>query len=218
LRAGGVGFGGQVLKNFTSLMLFWVHNLNNQIQAMWDIGAAASGREEPGARWFWHDKTDQEYYHGVNIPPIVMRLIVVGLLVPTMTEVAMRMWNTEDKHGFWYHVAMALPNTVMSGYAGVRDVGQFLFEGKEPSFGIMGSLYHYMKMASVAAHQTRPSPRLVEYLITLMGMITGAGSLQTGRTVGGAGAWMAGTEHPRDPIETLRLLTAGHARARKIKR
>ena len=221
LRAGGVGLGGQMIKNMTSLMLFWMHNLNNQMQAMWDIMASFAGREEPGARWFKRDKMDAEYWHGVSIPPLVLRLIVVGLLVPTLTDVAYRMWFSEDKHGFWWHMGHAMPQTVMSGYAYIKELGQFVTEGIEPTFGMIGTLFHYMKMAGIAASQIasgRPSPRALEYMIGLMGMISGAGSIQTGRTIGGLTNLVTGTEHPKDPIEALRLISAGHARRRKVKR
>ena len=99
-----------------------------------------------------------------------------------------------------------------------RDFTNAAAGGYEPSVGLLGTVYR--NMASFAKDVRNKgmgktvSADWLTHLMTALGMATGIGGTQVGKTITGVSGAVTGRERPRDLTEYRQLLRTGHTRPR----
>lgn len=193
---------GEAMRWITPLYNFWNHMQNNYMQLAWDMAAYAKGRDEPNAniqslsnRMFW--------------------LVVLPIAIEEMASPAL----DENHESLGKRAFLATLRHFGAGYIGMRDVTNAVANGYEPSVGLIGTV---MKSATNAARDIKNaaatgktiSKDWMTHAATALGMATGIGGTQYGKTGSFMKDLATGTEKPKGFNEYRQGFRTGHSKAR----
>jgi hypothetical protein len=224
---------GEITRWFTSLYNFWNHQVNNQFQLTWDVAAALRGPPNGPP----------------NLPPSVARIAGpsgggggipnepganaasiarrVGLIMAIiLIEEQATAAKDETNHGFLTGIGLAGLRYFGAGFVGLREFTNGFAGGYEPSTGMIGvaskavykSVEDLKKSTGVKAGAAK---HWIINTATLLGIMTGAGGSQVGRTLEGNVRLAQGRvrfrPYKQDPtLKDLRQLQrTGDTKARK---
>lgn len=192
---------GEAMRWVTPLYNFWNHMANNMFQYAWDISATVKGREEPGA----------------HIQSLTNRLFLYAILPIVVEELASPALD-HDGRSLGSRALSATVRYFGSFLVGVRDITNAAFYGYEPSVGLVGtvgkSLTDIARDAKAAGFQKTVSKDWLTHMATALGMATGIGGTQVGKTATGVVGLETGRERPRSFNEYRQMLRTGHTKAR----
>jgi hypothetical protein len=191
---------GETARWFTPLYNFWNHMFNNWLQIAWDADAVVREREEPGG----------------NVQSIANRMFWLGVM-PIAVEAYMD--HTKQEGGPMKHLFTAAFRFFGGMFIGIREITNAISLGIEPSVGFIASAGHMLASLSKDIFQTgirkSISKDFMQHLFGTIGMATGFGGDQLGRTLGFGTGYVQGTEKPKDVFEFGHGVRYGHAKERK---
>lgn len=200
--------GGEILKTGISLYKFWNHMVNNEFQLAWDTAATVRG-PKPG----------EEQEPGANAASIAKRLaVMIGAII--IEEQATAPLD-EDKHGLLTRMVLASMRFFGGGLVGLREVTNAAANGYEPSVGMIGTIIKAgVATAKDIAASTSPKAAISkDWLIhtaTALGVLTGVGGTQVGKTGSFVKDLATGQERPQGFNAYRQGLRTGHSKARKF--
>lgn len=192
----------ETMRWVTPLYNFWNHMQNNYLQWMWDAGAWAKGREEPGA----------------NVASLSRRVFWLAIWSIAAEEIASPALD-EDRRSLGQKVFLATLRHFGAGFIGVRDITNAAAHGYEPSVGLLGTLGKEIagtgrEMARVGAGKELSKNWLI-HAFTALGFATGLGGAQLGKTSSYLKDRATGAERkPRSFSELRQGLRTGHSKPR----
>lgn len=199
---------GELGRWFTPLYKFWNHRFNSYVQLAWDAAATVRGPNgeappEPGA----------------NAASIAKR--IAGIMALIYIEENATAALDEDHHGLFTKVALATVRHFGGGIVGLRELTNGLAGGYEPSTGMLGVVTkETTKVAKDIARSTTPdaavSKNWLVHSATTIGILTGVGGSQPGKTVSFLKDLASEQERPRSFNEYRQGLRTGHSQARKF--
>lgn len=202
------GMAGEVMRWFVPLYRFWNHVVNSNLQLAWDVAATVRG-PKPG----------YEQEPGANAANISKKIAVILATIYIEEQASAAL--DEDKKGFLHAMAMSSLRYFGGGIVGLREATNALAGGYEPSVGLLGTV---MKSASQTAKDIYKSTSTgasvsKDWLIhtaTAIGMLTGIGGTQVGKTGSFIKDLAVSRERPRTFNEYRQGLRTGHSKARKF--
>lgn len=193
---------GEAMRWVTPLYNFWNHMNANMLQLKWDIGAKISGREEPGA----------------NAASIGGRLFAYTVIPILAEELATAPLDEDHKHGIGTKMALATIRYLGGQYIGIRDITNALAYGNEPSVGLLGTVSHAIwsagqDIARLGSGQV-VSKNWMIHAGTALGMATGMGGTQVGKTGSFVKDLLRGSEKNLSFDQLRQGLRTGHSKPR----
>lgn len=199
---------GELGRWFTPLYKFWNHRFNSYVQLAWDAAATARGPigeapPEPGA----------------NAASIAKRLAAIMALIYIEENATAAL--DEDKHGLMTKTILATVRHFGGGLVGLREVTNGLASGYEPSTGMLGVMVKAGTQTAkdINRSSTAGAALSKSWLIhsaTTVGVLTGVGGTQPGKTISFLKDLATGREQPRTFNEYRQGLRTGHSQARKF--
>jgi hypothetical protein len=192
---------GEMMRWVTPLYNFWNHMANNYFQAAWDIGGLARGREEPNA----------------NIRSLSNKLFWLVVIPIAIEEMA---GPARDEHGdsLGLQILKATARQFGASIIFMRDMTNAAFSGYEPSIGLLGTVMKSISDTAKDIHKSGTGQLSKDWMIhsfTALGMLTGVGGSQVGKTGSFVKDLATGRERPRTFNEYRQGLRTGHSKARK---
>lgn len=189
----------QLAKYFVSLFNFWNHMGNNLIQLAWDAEARArrGAGSEPGA----------------TLPFIMERVFLYGVLAIAVEELASPALS-DEKDSLGKRMLYATLRYFGSFIPGIRDVTNAVFNGYEPSVGLLGTA---MKTLWQTGQDIKKGSRSwITHTMSTLGIFgVPFASQQAGRTAQGVEKLATGQERPRNLEEYRALFRKGYIRPRR---
>ncbi|HEX4500587.1 MAG TPA: hypothetical protein VH187_05355 [Scandinavium sp.] len=184
---------------FTPFYNFWNHAANFQTQIGWDLAAYARGAEEPGA----------------NIPSLANKIFKTAMVPILVEEFANLSWS--DKHESWGSVLAKAVGRFFGGMIpGVREVSNWVLDGREPSVGMLTTAARTAQAARTDAQHLITGKKLSEnwatHFTAAIGGGLGIGGPQVGRTGTFTVDYLHGKNQPVTFDQWMRALFTGHAK------
>lgn len=198
---------GEAMRWVTPLYNFWNHMANNYFQMAWDMSAMQRGvkegyKPEPNA--------NIKSMSNKMFMLIVMPIIIEELAVPALDE---------HKGGIGKQAFLAVIKHFSSTIVGMRDVGNALVAGRDPSVGMIGTLINITASAAKDVNKLgvkgAAGKDWMPHLMTAFGAATGVGSQQIAKSASFVKDLYTGTEHPQTFNEYRQGFRTGHSKARK---
>ena len=200
------GMGGEVLRWFVPLYKFWNHVVNNNFQLTWDAAATIRG-PRPG----------EAPEPGANAASLAKKIavIIATIYIEEQSSAAL----DESKHGFLAQMALASLRYFGGGIIGLREITNSLAYGNEPSVGMLGTVMKAgaQTIRDIAKSTSSAGAVSKDWLIhtaTAIGMLTGVGGTQIGKTGSFAKDLASGKENPQNFNAFRQGLRTGHSKAR----
>jgi hypothetical protein len=193
---------GEAMRWVTPLYNFWGHMFNNQLQFLWDAGAVLKGRDEPRA----------------NVKSLASRFFYLAVLPIAIEEMASPVFD-KNHESLGERTLKATIRYLGAGIIGLRDLTNSIYSGYEPSVGLLGTAMKAVYNTAQDVYKTglrkNVSNNMITHSFTALGMATGLGGAQIGKTVQGLTHYEQGTERPRTFDEWRQMLRTGSAKEKK---
>lgn len=203
---------GETMRWVTPLYNFWNHMANNYFQGAWDVASMVRGGDkEPRA----------------NMQSLINRmfwLVIIPIAVEEMASPAL----DEHQESYGVKIAKAIVRHFGASFVGVRDLTNALASGYEPSVGLIGtvarSLTNQARDLRNAIMEKKVSKDWIIHTATALGMATGVGGSQIGKTGSFLRDVARGADVPRNILtetnwqdEWRQGLRTGHSKPRVFK-
>lgn len=197
---------GELARWFVPLYKFWNHTVNNNFQLAWDTAATVRG-EQPG----------QAPEPGANAASIARRvgLILATIFIEEQASAAL----DQDKKGFLHAMALSTLRYFGGGFVGARELTNGLASGYEPSTGMLGTLFKAgtetaKDIAKATSTGAQVSKNWIIHTANSIGMLTGIGGSQVGKTGSFLNDLRTGRENPQTFNQLRQGLRTGHSKPR----
>ena len=204
---------GELGRWFVPFYRFWNHMFNMELQFAWDTASIVRGPQQgPNGENFAQEP-------GANAKALSGKLAVFlgALFIEEQASAPL----DESKHGFLTRLSLAGIRFLGGGVVGLREATNALAGGYEPSVGMLGTV---MRAGAATAKDifksTSPGAQVSkDWLIhsaTALGVLTGVGGTQPGKTLSFMKDMASGKERPQTFNEYRQGLRTGHSKARKF--
>lgn len=203
---------GEFGRWFVTLYNFWNHQVNNNLQLMWDAAAALSGPNEisaerlaePNRTQMAQDSKGTWKYAaepGANGWEITKRVGQIMAII-WIEEQATAPLN-EDNHGLLTHMTLASLRYFGGGFIGAREITNGLAGGYEPSTGMLGTMFRagadtVKDIGKSTGLKAGAAKDWIKHTATAVGFALGIGGAQIGRTGQFAERYATGQDRPQN--------------------
>jgi GNAT superfamily N-acetyltransferase len=175
------------LRWFTGFMTFMNDLLNRNIETLWRAGEAVGMAKEG------------QYGQAMSQVPNLMGRVLAYTIAPAVIEELVTGQTNSQNEGWGYKAASAIGHTLSAGVIGVRDIVDALINARDPSVGLLSTLYKTTTdpFRDLTAKDVKPG-NVIKHGVGLAGALTGV-PLQIGRTAEFVHGAATGQERPKGP-------------------